>query len=325
MRSLPILTAVTAASLIAPGAALASTVSLEGSTAVFRSGSHASDAVLDTRVFGAVGFTDARQRLVAGAGCVAGTPVICPTAFDSSFILGAGSDRIRAWSGSGFTLSVSGAGGDDDIEASGNFTHVDAGSGNDRVVAGSNGTAEVIGGDGDDRIRSRFTHASDFEGDGGNDLIVVDSPERNTISGGGGNDDIFVLGSGSTGGGYGTITSGAGDDAIIVRSRGGIGYQIDSGADIDTIYGGNGADDIKAGGGDDLIDVYGDHAATPGSSIDDVVNCGPGADTVFADPSDVIAANCEWVEYGPIPRPWEADRALEHLATGFPEVTPPVL
>lgn len=318
--------AVISAALVAPGAATASTVSMEGSTAVFLSGAQASDVVLDTRVTGDVAFTDAAQALTAGTGCLAGTPVVCPNSFAQTFRLGAGNDRVFAWSD--WSVNVFAAAGDDHIDASGGFTHVEAGKGDDHVVAGSNGMAEVIAGDGNDAVRSDVGSSSSLDGNGGDDLIVAVTPFRNDITGGDGNDDVIVMPrspSAFGGGGFGSITTGAGDDAIIVRNKNNFaGYEIDAGADIDTIYGGSGADVIKAGSGNDLIDVFGDHHAVPGGVVD-TVNCGPGADTVFADPEDVIAANCEWVEYHAIPRPWAADRALVHLAAAFPELTPPAL
>src|SRR5215207_2692381 len=154
MRSLALL-AVVSATLVAPAVTFASTVSIEeDGTAVFRSGAHASDATLDTRITGDPAFTDAAQTLTAGAGCMAGNPVVCPDAWSAqAFKLGGGNDRVRAWT-SAWTLSVAAGGGNDDIEASGGSTDVNAGPGNDRVVAGSNGTAQVTGADGDDNIRS---------------------------------------------------------------------------------------------------------------------------------------------------------------------------
>ncbi|MGY6025669.1 hypothetical protein [Streptomyces spinosirectus] len=58
-------------------------------------------------------------------------------------------------------------------------------------------------------------------------------------------------------------------------------------ADINSIVdAGTGTDTVTTAGGNDLIDVE-DNA--PG----DQVNCGGGADTVFADPGDFANANCE--------------------------------
>jgi Ca2+-binding RTX toxin-like protein len=323
MRSfIPLATAL--AALVMPGAALASTVSMEANTAVFRSGAKASDVVLGRLANGDPTFTDALQPLSAGVGCVGGVPVVCPNSFAQTLRLGAGSDRVKGFSFS--PVSVIAAGGNDDVQMSGNSTDVDAGPGDDHVVAGSNGLADVVAGDGNDAIRSDVGTNADLAGNGGDDLMVAVTPGENHITGGGGNDDVIVMprNPNTLGGGFGTITTAAGDDAILVRSEGvGIGYTIDSGADIDTIYGGKGIDTVIAGGGNDLIDVFGDHNQFGGGV--DTVNCGPGADTVFADPEDVIAANCEWVEYAPIPQPWAATRALEHLAASFPELTPPAL
>jgi hypothetical protein len=53
----------------------------------------------------------------------------------------------------------------------------------------------------------------------------------------------------------------------------------------DTISGTQGSDTVQGGEGDDRI-----------SEVDgavDRIDCGPGADVVFADADDVVAASCE--------------------------------
>ncbi len=70
-----------------------------------------------------------------------------------------------------------------------------------------------------------------------------------------------------------------------------------------TLRGGPGEDSIAGGGGDDVIDGGPGADTLSGDAGDDVilsrdgasdhVACGPGTDSVVADPEDVIAADCE--------------------------------
>ena len=62
---------------------------------------------------------------------------------------------------------------------------------------------------------------------------------------------------------------------------------LDGGSDSDVLLGGAGHDDLRGGQGADIIH------ARDGES--DVVDCGPGADTVRADPIDLIRTSCEHV------------------------------
>jgi Ca2+-binding RTX toxin-like protein len=313
MRTLVMFVTVTTA-LAFPGSALASRVTTEDGSTVFRSGALASDVSLSPAGSDNVAYTDALQRLNAGPGCIRGNPVLCSTAGVTSQVLrlSPGDDRARA-SSPGFALSVYGGFGNDDIAAYGDRTEVFAGPDDDTVVASSNGTATVSGGEGDDAIRTESGTDASLRGDLDDDLIVTGLPGRNDVIGGEGDDDIIVT-SGSTG--TGTITGGLDDDTILIGSTGPVGYLVNAGPDDDTVVGGGGSDDVRAGDGDDLVDVSGDPSSV------DKVNCGLGDDTVFADPQDKIAANCEHVESGPMPRPEAIDDALAHLASAFPGLTP---
>ena len=65
------------------------------------------------------------------------------------------------------------------------------------------------------------------------------------------------------------------------------------GRNDDLIVAGTGNDRVRGGPGDDVIDVYDDPVER------DVVFCGPGTDTVYADTSDVLIG-CEDVKNTPM-------------------------
>lgn len=98
----------------------------------------------------------------------------------------------------------------------------------------------------------------------------------NDVVDGAGGDDCILGGDGNDvlrgGDGADEIDGGAGNDVI------------DGGAGNDIITGGPGRDVISAGAGDDTVNVADGEV--------DVVDCGPGVDTVVADRFDVLR-NCE--------------------------------
>lgn len=112
-----------------------------------------------------------------------------------------------------------------------------------------------------------------------NDFIVgTNDPE--TLFGRRGADIIFGLG------GDDILFGGPGADRVF----GGQGADhIYGGLGADTLRGGSDADTILGGRGDDLILAAGDEAI-------DTIDCGPGRqDVAIVDPTDVVAANCEYV------------------------------
>jgi Ca2+-binding RTX toxin-like protein len=93
--------------------------------------------------------------------------------------------------------------------------------------------------------------------------------KADVINGLGGNDVIHALG------GNDTVNGGTGNDTIF------------GGAGNDKLTGGPGKDKIYGGAGADTIHVR--------DGARDVVDCGTGKDTVYADRSDAVAHNCEAV------------------------------
>ena len=80
-----------------------------------------------------------------------------------------------------------------------------------------------------------------------------------------------------------TLSGGDGNDSL------------EGGSGNDTLRGNQGVDSLSGGAGDDLIDVRGDRS--------DIVTCGAGDDTVRADGSDLVDADCETVDRGGAPPP----------------------
>jgi Ca2+-binding RTX toxin-like protein len=77
--------------------------------------------------------------------------------------------------------------------------------------------------------------------------------------------------------------------------------ELGDGLGQDAVYGGIGKDNLIGQGGDTSRDRFyagsGDDIVQPFDSpaVEDVVNCGPGTDTVYADKADTINENCERV------------------------------
>jgi Ca2+-binding RTX toxin-like protein len=115
-----------------------------------------------------------------------------------------------------------------------------------------------------------------------------------------------------------TLSGGDGGDSLenttslpATFSGGDGGDSLKGGPGTDTMRGNQGIDTVSGGDGDDLIDVRGDRA--------DIVTCGPGADTVRADGSDLIDSDCESVDRGGTapPPPPDGDPGLTPAAGGL--------
>lgn len=163
-------------------------------------------------------------------------------------------------------------------------------SGNDRMI-GSEGPDALFGGAGADELDGR---GGDDQLDGG--------PGPDILRGGDGNDVVVYTASAAVrvsvndladdgtdregdlvADDVEAVHSGSGDDTLV----GGPGAQIlDGGAGDDLLDGAEGADTLYGGDGDDRVDAIDGDA--------DVVDCGPGNDTVNADAQDLVTA-CETV------------------------------
>ncbi|HET7271055.1 MAG TPA: hypothetical protein VFI90_08195 [Rubrobacter sp.] len=99
-------------------------------------------------------------------------------------------------------------------------------------------------------------------------------------------------------GGGDQINGGGGTDLV----RGGLGRdELSDGLGQDTVYGGAGVDNL-IGYGDTSVDHFyagsGDDTLQPRDvpAVKDVVTCGTGTDTVYADEADVVSSDCETVK-----------------------------
>jgi Ca2+-binding RTX toxin-like protein len=289
MRTSIALATVAASLLIPTGVAAASNASVDPATgaSVFRSGQGPSDVVSRGSSMG-TSFTDALQVLHAGTGCVASAPVMC-SGFDADVRLDGGDDRFRSFSFSRTT--VTGGTGDDTIGAGGGANDVSGGTGDDTIKGNANSTNVLRGNTGDDQLLGHGI-TSNVEGNSGDDLLVgADQPGGNHLDGGTGDDQVV----GNPGGG--SMDGGGGEDVLAVQLRPGSfadPWTIAGGPGDDTIVAGGDADTVSGGFGSDTIAVSGDATA-------DTVDCGPGRDTVYADPEDVLSPSCETRIAGAMP------------------------
>jgi Ca2+-binding RTX toxin-like protein len=136
-------------------------------------------------------------------------------------------------------------------------------------VVGTVALADVIEGTAGDDTLIGTTRADDIFGHGGND----------TITGRGGQDELW--------GGFDSdkVDGQAGNDTL--HGEGG-NDTLNGAGGIDELRGADGVDVLNGGANDDrLYDRDGNAAER------DRFNCGPGNDTVQADPTDRVAASCE--------------------------------
>ena len=110
--------------------------------------------------------------------------------------------------------------------------------------------------------------SDEVSGNGGDDRVFGGSG-NDRLSGGRGNDALYGQS------GRDRIDGNAGDDVV------------DGGRDNDMLDGGTGKDKLSGGSGNDII------GARDGTR--DVIGCGSGRDSVFADRQDKVARDCETV------------------------------
>ena len=214
-----------------------------------------------------------------GEFCLSETPLRCPSMATYAY-MGDGNDYGSA-NPYFRDAYIWGQGGNDDVSASGRDHAVAfGGPGNDRVSAGADVDAEAWGQAGDDVIQGGTQSTVHLYGGNGDDVITTTTATygASVVDGGAGRDRIDVPVPGCCL----DVLGRAGADTIKAATA----RSIDGGGGNDTITAhGN----VRGGGGKDRVDVSGN----PDQS--DAVSCGPGTDTVTADPSDSIAADCEAV------------------------------
>ena len=179
----------------------------------------------------------------------------------------------------------------------------DSGSdGNDRMY-GLTGVDCLLGGNGDDRLWGG-PGADRLFGDNGRDILrgnagsdrAFGGPGADVLRGGAGADRLFG------GDGNDSLRGGRGDDKVIGGTgadnlRGGAGRdslfagpgadRVAGGAGPDVVAGGDGADRLSGGAGrDKIMGGAGNDRIDALDGEPDVIYCGPGRDTVRADPVD---------------------------------------
>lgn len=286
MRFAPVAVAAAATLAVLPAAAFAvapSTVAFDPvqAASVFEVGAAPGDVVVDQDLLSfAISFEDLGNPLVAGLGCVQGSPVFCPPG-DVQVRLGDDPDRARVFTIGG-RATILGDEGDDELRAFAIREEVQAGPGDDTVFVRSR-QADVHGNSHADQIYAAEVLA-DLSGGGGNDLLVSDTNFGNLVGGGG--FDVLIRGGRAEAG----AMSGGNDPDIIGFAPDyegfGVPWTLDGGGLYDWIHGSPGPDTVLGGDGNDEIWVFGGDA--------DVVDCGSGFDEVNADETDSVV-NCERV------------------------------
>ncbi len=168
------------------------------------------------------------------------------------------------------------------------------------VVAGGQKALDNLSGD-DNQPRADRPVGSD------EDDSLTGGDEHDTLLGHGGDDQLFGLGANDDldgGEGDDTIDGGPGNDRIFGRFDndrldGGDGDdELEGGRGKDYLVGGSGNDQLNGGFDDDRLNAGpGNDKVIAVSGGRDVIDCGPGVDTVQKDSGDV-ARNCERVSGG---------------------------
>jgi hypothetical protein len=239
---------------------------------------------------------------------------------------GPGKDTLDGFGGND---EVRGGAGDDTLEGNGGNDTVLGGDGNDTLNGDDQaapGADLVDGGAGTDTMKDYVEYGTEVHppadvslngvaddgraGEGDNIVsiermtayvsgrhVLSDGPEEwqvwanmdggaSTIEARGGNDTITGEDAAET------IDGGAGDD----RLEGGRGHDtITGGPGRDSIYGDE--TDSTCTSAEDCL-VYGNDVIDARDGEPDMIDCGPGADRVTADPADTVAPNCEVVDRG---------------------------
>jgi len=167
---------------------------------------------------------------------------------------------------------------------------VSAGDGNDRLTGGAYGEG-LFGGPGDDLLDGGF--GPDFiVGDDGRDRVTYaarTAPLNVSIgsywTGGQDGESDYVS---ST---VEEVVGGSADDTL---TGSGAANTLIGGPGNDTLDGRDGNDVLEGGGGVDRLDAgNGDDTLRSRDGAADTVNCGAGTDSIDADTTDTIAADCE--------------------------------
>jgi len=236
---------------------------------------------------------------------------------------GSFSDELRGGDGNDFLL---GGTGDDNMLGEAGADGADGGTGNDTLdggigddtLDGGDGDDTIFGGEGNDTIIEKgFGDDPMLDGGPGDDLIRGGRGSDRRMFGGDGNDRLYgesgqerILGGEGDdlidGGRAGDrLEGGAGDDRMLGDAGpdglyGGPGNDhVDGGASADRVEGNEGNDELIGGSAPDiLLGGDGDDQIRAADDSIDIVDCGPGYDTVYVEadaPSRNQLTDCEVV------------------------------
>jgi Ca2+-binding RTX toxin-like protein len=171
--------------------------------------------------------------------------------------------------------SVTGAGGPNEIRTGAGADSLAGGAGPDELLGGSDDDA-LDGGAGSDAL-------SGGPGTDSASFAARIAPVKVTL------DDVKDDGE------VGELDN-VGKDVETVEG-GFVGDELTGSDGADTLRGNGGGDTLTGGGGSDVIEGgEGDDTVAVRDDAKDTVTCGPGADSVVADASDEVAADCESVD-----------------------------
>lgn len=196
-----------------------------------------------------------------------------------------GNDLPNEFDGDDAGDLLEGKGGADTLHGDYGVDEIHGGEGPDTITGG--GDADVVTGDGGDDLldgdgRSRGYPDRIEGGTGGDTVTYADRSEPVSVDFDGAADDGEANEKDTVGTDVEHAIGGKGADTLTGDAR---FNRLAGGDGADRITGGAGADELDGGAGDDTI------LARDG--VADKITCGPGVDTVDADPIDVLAADCE--------------------------------
>jgi hypothetical protein len=232
-----------------------------------------------------MGFFEFSAPLTAGAGCVAGFPVVCGEAEQAFPVIVTLNDRSDVAHVNSLTerVTLDAGSGRDDVFAGGINASADGGDGSDTIRLAANNLAEGAGGAGNDKISAGLgAAAAILDGGSGDDLLVPGGFLFNNAEGGADDDRLVSLSGREI-----TLSGQSGRDVLVAAGTG-TGITLNGGSSTDLIASKLGGVTVDAGSGTDVIDVRG-----PSDGAADTVTCGTGWDIVRANGVDDVADDCE--------------------------------
>ena len=288
-----------ALALAVPSVAHAGGLTRTGTTITFTGAAMAESVTFSTEAGNTVVRTMADMSPINGCAITTPQDVTClPTPSLVATTLG-GNDSIDAGNIiDGSTLTAAAGAGADEVSGTANADAL-SGEGDDDRLVGGDGNDTLDGGAGGDGLEDEA--GNDTVIGGPNDDRWTAGPGTDTFAGGDGDDSASYSGrlgavtitldgiaddgeageADNVGADVEGALGGSGADRIVGNA---VGNRLGGGAGNDSLVGGASEDRLEGGEGDDTIDAR--------DGRYDSIDCGPGTDTLLADPVDG-AENCE--------------------------------